>query len=139
MKNKSKNEVDKNDVVQMFTDFQNQVLEKKPSFPDMCSDVRMMRFRVRPVHGDISELNFQNYAFIEALWSLGKLDQFFIETVDSLNKKERSVFFSLFDRLYQQYQSKLNHINLKSDRYDEEKTTNGFEVEIFRERFSKSN
>ena len=129
----------KHDVVGMFQRFQKRVLDKKPSTREMAADVRMMQFKVRPVHGDVYELNFENGDFIETLWSLGKLDEFFMQNVAKLNEDEKNVFYSMFDRLYQQYQSKLNHINLKRDQYDEEKMANGFEVEIFRERNKKSN
>lgn len=129
----------KHDVVGMFQTFQKDVLDKKPSTKEMKADVRMMQFKVRPLQGDIYDLNFQNGDFIETLWSLGKLDEFFQHHVTQLNEDERSVFYSMFDRLYQQYQSKLNHINLKRDHYDEEKLAGGFEVEIFRERNKKAN
>lgn len=129
----------KHDVVGMFQTFQKTVLDKKPSTKEMRADVRMMQFKVRPLQGDIYELNFQNSDFIETLWSLGKLDEFFQNNVSDLNEEERNVFYSMFDRLYQQYQSKLNHINLKRDHYDEEKLSGGFEVEIFRERSKKAN
>ena len=44
------------DVVDMFQKFQHDVLEKKPAFDQMFSDVQMMQFKVRPVTGDIAGL-----------------------------------------------------------------------------------
>ena len=127
------------DVVDMFQKFQNDVLEKKPDFEQMFSDVQMMQFKVRPVTGDIAGLNFDNYIFIETLWSLGKLDEFFHQHVTGLNKTEKKVFYQLFDGLYQQYQSQLNKVNLKTDLPDTAKTEGAFEVEIFREKKSLDN
>lgn len=132
MKNKTER-----DVIEMFHRFQQSVLDNKPSFREMCEDVRMMRFKVRPVQGDIAELNFKNISFIETLWSLGKLDEFYQEHVDDLTKKEKQVFYTIFDGLYHQYQEDLNLIDLKSDTF--EKVQNGFEVEIFRERSQRDN
>jgi hypothetical protein len=127
------------DVVAMFQHFQQHVLENKPSLKDMISEVRMMQFKIRPVEGDITALNFKNYSFIETLWSLGKLDEFFLQHESKLKKSDKIVFYRLFDGLYEQYRNKLNHINLKKDQYDEGKVPSGFEVEIFREKSKKSN
>lgn len=132
MKNKTER-----DVIEMFHLFQQSVLDNKPSFREMCEDVRMMCFKVRPVQGNISDLNFKNNTFIETLWSLGKLDEFFQEHVHDLTKKEKQVFYTIFDGLYHQYQEDLNLIDLKSDSF--EKVGNGFEVEIFRERSQRDN
>jgi hypothetical protein len=124
------------DVVGLFHSFQRDVLDNKPSFSQMYDDVRMMQFKVRPVNGDVSELNFDNDSFIEALWSLGKLDQFFHAHVTILSKEEKKVFYKLFDSLYQQYQGVLNGVNLRPDQFDRPETRpeTGFEVEIFREK-----
>ena len=67
----------KMDVVEMMSTFQNTILNNKPNEKDMYDEVRMMRFKVKPVHGDLSVLNINNHHFMEILWSLGKMDEFF--------------------------------------------------------------
>ncbi len=131
----------KTDVVQMIHDFQKTVLDQQPSYEDMVSDVRMMRFRVRPVEGDIMKLNFGNTEFVEILWSLGKLDEFFQYVAPTLSKKEKDVFNTLFDRLYQNYQRKLHHINLRgsSADADDERKAHRYELEIYRDKRVKRN
>lgn len=124
------------DIVTMFHSFQKDVLNKKPSNAQMFDDIRMMKFKVRPVTGDIAALDFQNSMFVETLWSLGKLDEFFHDTVDFLSKDEKQVFFRLFDDLYQDYQDKLNEINIRADKFSSDFA---FEVEIFREKISNGN
>ncbi len=102
----------------------------------MFDEIRMMRFKVRPVTGDISSLDFDNSTFIETLWSLGKLDEFFHTTVDDLNKDEKQVFFRLFDDLYQDYQDRLNEINIRADKFSQDFA---FEVEIYRDKGNNGN
>lgn len=133
-----KNKTD-HDVVQMIHDFQKNVLDQQPSYEEMASEVRMMRFRVRPVEGDILKLNFENTDFVGILWSLGKLDEFFQYVVPSLSQKEKEVFYQLFDRLYQNYQNQLSHINLRSPSTDEERASHRYELEIFREKHRRHN
>ena len=43
----------------------------------MFEEVRMMKFKIKPIQGDVSAFNLKNERFIESLWSLGKLDEFF--------------------------------------------------------------
>lgn len=97
----------------------------------------MMRFKVRPVAGDVSSLNFKNEQFIEALWSLGKLDEFFHSVIKDLRKDDRQIFFKLFDGLYQEYQSRLNRVGIREGASLGDNKT--FEVEIFRERTRRGN
>lgn len=131
MKNK------KQDVVQLFQSFQKNILHNKPSHHQMVAEVRMMRFKVRPVAGDVSSLNFKNEQFIEALWSLGKLDEFFHSVIKDLRKDDRQIFFKLFDGLYQEYQSRLNRVGIREGASLGDNKT--FEVEIFRERTRRGN
>jgi hypothetical protein len=126
------------DIVDLFQRFQKEVLDRKPSFTQMFDEVRMMKFKVRPVTGDIGALDFQNNTFVETLWSLGKLDEFFHNSIKDLSKDEKQVFFRLFDDIYQDYQSQLNDINIRADKFNQDNDFT-FEVEIFREKFGSGN
>ncbi|MCX7997062.1 MAG: hypothetical protein N2691_04930 [Patescibacteria group bacterium] len=122
----------KSDIVQRFHAFRRDILEKKPPHRQMRAEVQMMRFKVRPVSGDVSVLNFQNEKFLEALWSLGKLDEFFHQVVGELKKTDKHIFYKLFDGLYREYQRQLNQIGIRDGATPGENKT--FEVEIFREK-----
>lgn len=125
------------DIVILFQQFQKDVLDKKPHYNQMFDEVRMMKFKVRPVTGDIGALDFKNSKFVETLWSLGKLDEFFQKEIKKLSNEEKQVFYRLFDDVYQDYQSQLNDINIKADKFD--KTSDlAFEVEIFREKIGSN-
>ena len=82
------------DVIEIVSKFQKNILENKPSDDQMYQDVRMMKFKVKPVLGDISILNLKNNTLIEILWSLGKIDEFFQNQSDKLDDTEREVFYS---------------------------------------------
>lgn len=121
------------DIIDMFRMFQQTVLENKPSFSQMYNDVRMMKFKIRPLYGDLSTLNFSNIEFVETLWRLGKLDDFFQNQIKNISEKEKNMFHRLFNEMYQSYYNKLNSIDMKSE--DIQKT--GFELEIFRDHTEK--
>jgi hypothetical protein len=125
------------DPIEKLTFFQRDVLNKKPTITAMIDDVRMMRFKIRPIQGDISQLDIKNEHFIEILWSLGKLDEFYNAQIRKLPEKQKTVIFPLFDGMYQKFQKELNDINLKQEHIND--IPNGFEIEIFKERQIKPN
>jgi hypothetical protein len=125
------------DVIEMISRFQRTILENKPSKDIMYDEVRMMKFKIKPVLGDISILNLSNNNFIEILWSLGKIDEFFQKQVDNLNADQRDIFYKLLDEIYEKYQDDLNTIDLKKQ--DTAPSSPGFEMEIYKEKTPKAN
>lgn len=103
----------------------------KPSLDKMYDEIRMMRFKIRPISGDVSLLQFKNSELIEALWGLGKLDEVFQKEYDNLGNDQKEVFFRLFDNLYHQYQEQLNKININKEL--KPKLSQVFEMEIFKD------
>ncbi|PIY71837.1 hypothetical protein COY87_04055 [Candidatus Roizmanbacteria bacterium CG_4_10_14_0_8_um_filter_33_9] len=126
---KKKNE---SNVVLLLEQFQKNILGNKPSIDQMIKEVQMMRFKIRPIQGDFSYLNFQNSRFIEILWSLGKMDEFFNRRPSSLSSKQKGIFFNYFDSMYRSFQDELNKLNLKLPRTG--KNPSVFEMEIFKEK-----
>lgn len=111
--------------------FQKKILHQKPPLEKMYEEIRMMKFKIRPLQGDISELNFLNKEFIEILWNLGKLDEFFHRERKKLNEKQKEVFLNFFDHLYDKFQSQLNKIELRGEK--EDKKSEIIEMEIYKE------
>lgn len=122
------------DVLQIFDTFR-KAIQHKPPHKQMMDEVRMMKFKVRPMQGDILLFNLQDKKLIEALWSLGKLDELFHNKYQKLSLKEKGVFFRIFDSMYQKLQSDLGRINLRRDKASYISPT--VEIEIFKEQKQK--
>ena len=84
------------DMLSLFRSFKADVLDKKQSHDQMIREVYMMKFKIRPLQGDISKLNFSNATLVETIWQLGKMDDFIEKHQNSLDKKQEHAFFSLF-------------------------------------------
>jgi hypothetical protein len=126
------------DMVKLFKSFKNAVLDKNPTYEQMVQDVRMMKFKIRPINGDFSYLNFGNHRFVETLWKLGKMDDFIEKNVMKINKKQERAFFNYFDGLYRHLQDSLNSIHLAELTPDPARNKkNVVEMEIFKERGGK--
>ncbi len=121
----------KTDLLEDIVKFQNNLLKNKPSEQAMFDQVRMMRYKIRPLQGDVSMLDFKNKKFIEILWNLGKLDEFFNKRKNFLNKRQKEIFYSFFEGVYAKLQHQLNHLDLKFDQKDD--TSSIIEMEIVRE------
>lgn len=98
------------DIIEELIQFQKS-LEKKPSFEEMFTQIKMMKFRLKPIQGSLINFDFQNKKFVEILWSLGKLDEFFMKKInDFQNDEEKERFFQFFTQICNNYQEKLNKI-----------------------------
>ncbi len=119
------------DILTLISNIQ-KIISSKPNTSQMFEEVRMMKFKIKPIQGDVSAFNLKNERFIESLWSLGKLDEFFHKEFPQLSKKEQEVFLRFFNSLYFKYQQELNQINLQPARVTLAKT-GLLELEIFKE------
>lgn len=115
----------------MLRDFQN-FLKKKPKVGEMLDEVRMMKFKIRPVSGDLLSIDLRNDKFIETLWNLGKLDEFYQSEFPKLSRKNQQVFFQIFENLYQKYRNDLNQVDIHQEKIGP--NPQNLEVEIFKER-----
>jgi len=110
---------------------QKELVERRPTLRKMYDDVRMMKFVIRPLQGDITRVDFTDSNLIETLWSLGKLDEFFQKKLRTVPFNQRESFLRLFDTLHQQFQGQLNKLNLKPEKNI---TSPTLEMEIFKQR-----
>lgn len=129
------------DVFDMITQFQKTVVEQKPSIEEMSKEVRMMKYKIRPVVGDVSLLNFKNPEFIEALWGLGKLDEFFRNYSEKVKEEDLELFVRLIEEMRFGMQKGLNEANLKPNVHlkSMRSVQTNFEIEIYKERSKKLN
>ena len=121
-----------NDVFKLLADLQI-VLRQKPSVDKMFEEIRMMKFKIRPIIGDISLVNVKNNQLIEALWGLGKIDDFFQKKIKQLNLKDKKTFFRVVSDIRDGYEQQLNRVGLKG----KVNPSSPVELEIFKERQTK--
>lgn len=124
------------DILDIISRFQKQ-LDRRPSLKIMFEEVQMMKFKVRPIQGDLSAVNLKNEKFISSLWSLGKLDEFYQKEFFQLTRKNQELFKRIFDSIYLRYQNELNRVNL---RFEKTFSNDGLlEVEIFKDKINNRN
>lgn len=120
------------DILSLFGNIQ-KIISAKPTINQILKEVQMMKFKIKPIQGDLMSFNLKNEQFIESLWSLGKLDEFFYKEFPTLSKKEKEVFMKIFDNLYFKYQQQLNQTNLQQKKINLKKT-GLLELEIYKEK-----
>ena len=118
------------DVLKIFSNLK-KTIENRPPAAEMYEEVRMMKFKIRPLAGDISLVNIKDQYFIETLWSLGKLDEVFQKEFKKLDANQKEVFFRIFDEMYQNFQSQLNRLSLRAGKAAARPQI--FEMEIFKD------
>lgn len=118
-------------LVEIINDFKKIIIEK-PSLSQMFEEVRMMKFKIHPIRGDIADLNLKNTPLIEILWRLGKLDDLFQNKYKKLTSKEKRLLIHLLDSLFYQLQEQLNNITFKTDALSSYSSL--LEMEIYKEK-----
>lgn len=127
------------EIAQLLTEFQQNILNKRPSFQVMFEEVRMMHFKVRPLNGDISQLQTLDSRLVEALWNIGKFDEFFKAQRTKLTKSEQDMFLKYFETLYGRLQKELGGQSKDSMAVNDDSNSSStiVEMEIYRERVNK--
>lgn len=109
------------------------ILKQKPSVSQMKRDIQMNRLRIKPHMGDVFSLNMGNDQFIEALWSIIKIDEYIENTVDKLPRKEVDMFYQMSSYFRQQFQDTLNRIDMRLPHMKSRPTEQPVAIEIFRD------
>ena len=127
---------EKNDIFKLLKLFE-LTYRNRPSSAKMYTEIQMMKFKIKPIQGQISDLDMKNDKFIEALWSIGKMEEIFEKNYLKISIKNREAALRAFTHLYKQFQEKMNRVDLKSE--NPGKNELNFEIEIFKEINSKAN
>jgi len=122
------------DIFHLLTRLE-KVLREKPSPGQILKEVQMMKFKIRPLVGDISLLNFKDWRLLEALWSLGKLDDFFEREIGGVSKEEKKTFFQVVEQIRGKLETQLANIHFKK----RTQTPQVIEMEIFKDSPRKKN
>jgi len=93
----------------------------------------MNKLLIRPHLGDVFSLNMSNDQFIDALWSIIKIDEYIENTVDKLPRKEIDMFYQMSSYFRQQFQDTLNRIDMRLPQVKSRGTEQPVSIEIFRE------
>ena len=109
------------------------ILKQKPTISQMKRDLQMNRLLIRPHMGDVFSLNMGNDQFIDALWSIIKIDEYIENTVDKLPRKEVDMFYQMSSYFRQQFQDTLNRIDMRLPHVKSRGTEQPVAIEIFRE------
>jgi len=123
---------------QLLTSLKN-ILEEKPPFAKMKEEVEMMGFFIRPIEGDpqiIEKIDDQE--FIEALWTIGKIDSLLEKNFHYLNKNQKQIILEALNKIQERLILKAK---IKREMVDElsEKTPSHLMLEIYRKRIVKKN
>lgn len=106
----------------------NSILNNKPSKENMTKEVRMMNYKMRPLKGDFSLIHINDSRFIEILWKLGKLDDFFQREITKTPKKQKDIVINAFHNIHMRFQQQLNKINLKDGYFSKKDSDTAMEI-----------
>lgn len=76
------------------------ILNKKPTLEKMKEELRLMGFHIRPLAGNLTFLSeVKNNKFIEALWTLGKIDILIEKNFHRLTSEEKKLILQSVEEI----------------------------------------
>ncbi|MCS7093481.1 MAG: hypothetical protein NZL96_03630 [Patescibacteria group bacterium] len=109
-------------------------LKKKPSYEEMFDQLKMMNLTLKPINGQLADLDFLDKNLIEMIWGIGKLEEFFYSKINQLkSEKEREKFVNLFTQIYNSYyQNHSSQISFTKEKESQEDSATWLEIEIYK-------
>lgn len=107
-----------------------EVEDRKLSLESMVRDIKMMRFKVRSIIGDISALQTADYNFVESLWKIGRIDEIISGTLHELDEDDQDALMEYFENMESDIQRRIRD-SLSLDGNDEDKRV--LKIEIFKD------
>jgi hypothetical protein len=116
-----------------------EILEKKPPLAQMKEEVDLMGFSIRPVVGDTEIIkNIDNREFIEALWTIGKIDLLLEKKFHRLTEVQKQI---VLDTLTQLQEKMILKAKIKTDLESQsgQEASSHLMLEISRKQLIKKN
>ncbi|OGK15933.1 hypothetical protein A2862_04350 [Candidatus Roizmanbacteria bacterium RIFCSPHIGHO2_01_FULL_38_41] len=110
-----------------------EVEQPKPAFKIMLRDIQMMRFKIRPIIGDISSLNEMNDEVIALLWKIGRIDEIIHASFKDLAEDDQDQLLEYLQHMELQTENDLRRVLRQKP---STKTNNLLKLEVFRELLS---
>jgi len=124
---------DSNKVLNLIKKITFEVEKVRPSREKMIEEIKMMKFKIRPLAGDIFDLAKEEVGFLESLWKIGKIDRIINEGLNELSESEKETFFQYLGNFHHRIEKKLSSA-IKKLSPEEIENIKVVELEVFRER-----
>lgn len=124
-----------NRVLELIEKITQEINNIRPSKEKMLEEIKMMRFKIRPVVGDVFEVAKKEEIFLESLWQIGKIEQIVSGAVEKLTKKEKEMFFQFIENLQSQMEEKIaSFVSSSKMSFNEKKGITILELEVFKDK-----
>jgi len=107
------------------------ILFAQPDYQKMRDEIRMMGFKVKPLVGNVAEVNLQDLRLMEIIWRLGKLEEFFIRDFDKIPVKQQPSFLRIFEMVKKRLQDSLIRLDIRQN--NPQNSSPWVEMEIIKE------
>jgi len=107
------------------------ILTKKPTLKKMMTDIKMMKFKISPIVGNIEDLRPYHKEFTKLLWYLGKAEEVINEDFNKLSQEDKIIFLEAWESFSSKLQKDFFSTRLNSNRIAFGNIL--LEIEIFRD------
>lgn len=104
--------------------------QPKPPHETMRKEIQLMKFKIRPVVGDIANLKKMDNQIVEILWQVGKIDEIVHRSFDDLNEDDQDRLLEYLQHVELKAQEDMRNL-IRSSRSN--RKSKALKIEIFKE------
>lgn len=86
-----------------------QIQQAQPTREEMLEDIKLMKFKIKPLSGDINNINGVDNSFIESLWRIGRIDLILKTHFNKLSDEEKASVVQFLKHLEEKTEDGVRH------------------------------
>lgn len=102
----------------------------------MIEEIKMMKFKIRPISGDVFYLITHDMGFLESIWRMGKIEEIVSQSIDKLDAREKDILYKYLDDLEWRAQQKIMS-TIENLPYVEQNKVRLIQLEVFKDKLSR--
>ena len=86
-------------VFKLIEEIESVMRKKASDFNTIIDDLKLSKYKIRAIQGDLNFLVKTNHDFIESLWRINKVNTIVDKNIDKLEKEDKQILFNYLNRL----------------------------------------
>lgn len=95
-------------VIELIKKITTEIENARPSREQMIEEIKMMKFKIKPIVGDIFEVTKREEVFLESLWKIGKIEEIITGNINKLTEEEKETLFRYLENFQNQMEKKIS-------------------------------
>lgn len=126
----------KSTAMELIKEVRSEVEAKSLTREQMIEEIKMMKFKIRPISGDVFYLIAHDMGFLESIWRLGKIEEIVSQSFKRLDARQKDILSKYLDDLEWRAQQKIIS-SIENLPYIDQNKVRLIQLEVFKDKLSR--